>query len=130
MSKQMSDRFEYPDLGVVVQRGPMGQPSVVTLDWVVCDDRGQDHDCKLTLFCELILDEDEVCRELVVHSIDGDLRASDDFRQYASELGSDEVTGEYQEDDRMFDVADALGRALLLDDYKDKLPTLFVRVLP
>jgi len=26
----MSDRFEYPDLGVVVQRGPMGQPSVVT----------------------------------------------------------------------------------------------------
>lgn len=125
-----ANRFEYRDLALTVERGKVGEPSTVTLDWVTVDQDGQEHDCKLTLFCELILDEDEVCRELVVHSIDGDLRASDDFRQYASELGSDEVTGEYQEDDRMFDVADALGRALLLDDYKDKLPTLFVRVLP
>lgn len=125
-----ANRFEYRDLALTVERGKVGQPSIVTLDWVTVDQDGQEHDRKLVLGCELILDEDEVCRELVVHSIDGDLRASDDFRQYASELGSDEVTGEYQEDDRMFDVADALGRALLLDDYKDKLPTLFVRVLP
>lgn len=124
------NHFEYPDLALTVNRGKVGDPSIVTLDWVTVDQDGQEHDRKLVLGCELILDEDEVCRELVVHSIDGDLRASDDFRQYASELGSDEVTGEYQEDDRMFDVADALGRALLLDDYKDKLPTLFVRVLP
>lgn len=127
----MSDRFEYPDLGVTVRRGPMGQPSVVTLDWVTVDDEDDEHDSKLELECSLLLDDVEVCRELTISKVSGPAAA--DFREHAKLEGwkdTDEVeenTG--YEADRMHEVADALGRALLLADYKDKLPTLLVRVL-
>jgi len=38
------DHFEYPDLALTVDRGIVGQPSTVTLDWITADEEGQDHD--------------------------------------------------------------------------------------
>ena len=38
------DHFEYPDLALIVDRGAIGKPSTVTLDWITADEEGQDHD--------------------------------------------------------------------------------------
>lgn len=130
------DRFKCPGLGVVVQRGPLGQPygHTVTLDWVMADEDGdEDGDVvssQLTLECALLIDDVEHCRELTVSKISGP--AAEDFAEYAKvwEVASEvDAKGQYEEE-RMHDAADALGRALMLDDYKERFPTLFVRVLP
>jgi len=128
------DRFEYPGLGVIVQRGPMGQPygHSVTIDWVMVDASGNEHNSKLALECSLLLDDVENCRELTITKVSGP--AAKDFAEYAKVMGwevASEVDAKGQhEEERMHDAADALGRALMLDDYKDKFPALFVRVLP
>jgi hypothetical protein len=127
------DRFEYPDLGVVVQRGAMGQPSTVTLEWVTVDDEGDEHDSKLELECSLLLDDVEVCRVLTISKVSGP--AADDFSEYAKVLGWKGAAFEvdkkgWYEEERLHDAADALGRALLLNDAKDRFPILFVKVLP
>lgn len=126
------DSFEYPGLGVIVQRGPMGQPygHSATLDWVIVEDAGE-HDSTLTLECALLIDDVEHCRELTVSKISGP--AAEDFAEYAKVMGWEvasevDAKGQYEEE-RMHDAADALGRALMLD-YKERFPTLFVRVLP
>ncbi len=132
------DSFEYPGLGVIVQRGPMGQPygHSVTLDWVMADEDGdEDGDVvssQLTLECALLIDDVEHCRELTVSKISGP--AAEDFAEYAKVMGWEvasevDAKGQYEEE-RMHDAADALGRALMLDGYKERFPTLFVRVLP
>lgn len=121
MSKQMSvDRFEYPDLALTVERGKVGEPSTVTLDWVTVDDEGQEHDRKLVLGCELLIDKVERCRELTIVSVSGDADAVKDFNAY---LPSDI---EYQ-GQRIVDVADGLGRAILHDSIKEELPELVVK---
>jgi len=127
------DRFEYPDLGVVVQRGAMGQPSTVTLEWVTVDDEGDEHDSTLTLECELLLDDVENVRELTISKISG--AEADEFNEYAkcdgwvAAVGQEIPDDGWYEEERMHDAAEALGRALLLNDAKDRFPALFVKVL-
>jgi len=115
-----ADHFEYHDLALVVDRGIVGQPSTVTLDWVVVDDDGQEHDRKLILACELIINRDENCRELSICSVAGDAKAVEDFDSYL-----------YPDPDyfaeRIADVADGLGRAILHGSIKDEYPELVVR---
>lgn len=125
------DHFEYRDLALTVDRGAMGQPSIITLDWVVVDDEGQDHDLKLTLGCELLIDEAESVRELSIVSICGQKRAVADFREFVGGRSGFEVldTCEYNHD-RLLQAAEGLGRALLLQDARDRYPTLFLKVLP
>ena len=114
------DHFDYPELGLSIDRGKVGDPSIVTLDWVVVDGEGQDHDRKLVLCCELLIDKVERCRELTIVSVSGDADAVKDFNAY---LPSDI---EYQ-GQRIVDVADGLGRAILHDSIKDEMPELVVK---
>lgn len=53
------NHFEYPDLALTVNRGKVGDPSIVTLDWVTVDEDGQEHDRKLVVACELLIDKVE-----------------------------------------------------------------------
>lgn len=109
------DHFEYPDLALTVDRGIVGQPSTVTLDWVVVDADGQDHDRKLVVVCELLIDTVENVRELTIVSVSGDADAVADFNAYLSK------DIEYQAE-RMSDIADGMGRAILHASIKDEYP--------
>lgn len=122
MSKQMSvDRFEYPDIAMTVERNKVGQPSTVTLDWVTVDDEGQEHDRKLVLGCELLIDRVEQCRELSIVSVSGDADAVADFNAQTT------LSNDGYERDRMEDVADGMGRAILHGSIKEELPELVVK---
>ena len=128
-----ANRFEYRDLALTVERGKVGQPSTVTLNWVTVDQDGQEHDRKLVLGCELLIDKVEQCRELTIVSVNGDADAVEDFNAYLTLIiyvGQEIPDDGWYEEERMHDVADALGRALLLNDAKNRFPTLFVKVLP
>ena len=124
-----ADHFEYPDLALTVDRGAMGQPSTVTLDWVVTVGDNQDHDCKLTLQCGLLIDDVEVCRELTIMSVSGDELAVADARRYFDRRHGQEVDTDCYEDERMFDVADGLSKALMLQDATAGIDMLVVKVL-
>ena len=115
-----ADHFEYPDLALVVDRAIVGHPSTVTLDWVTVDDDGQEHDRKLVVVCELLIDKIENVRELTIVSVSGDANAVADFNAYLS------TDLEYQAE-RMSDIADGLGRAILHTSIKDEYPELVVR---
>lgn len=126
------DHFDYPELGVSIDRGKVGDPSIVTLDWMVVDDDGDERLRKLTLGCELLIDTAEGVRELSVVSVGGDSDAVADFRRYAKDdaLGLEIPDDGDVDNERMHDVAVGLGRALLLTDAKDRFPALFLRVQP
>ena len=114
------NHFEYPDLALTVNRGKVGDPSIVTLDWVTVDQDGQEHDRKLVLGCEFLLDKIEHCRELTIVSVSGDADAVADFNAYLTQ------DIEYQAE-RISDVADGMGRAILHASIKDEYPELVVR---
>ena len=114
------DHFDYPELGLSVDRGKVGDQSIVTLDWVTVDDDGQEHDRKLVVACELLIDKTENVRELTIVSVSGDADAVADFNAYLS------TDVEYQAE-RMSDIADGLGRAILHASIKDEYPELVVR---
>ena len=114
------DHFEYPDLALTVDRGAMGQPSTVTLDWVTVDDDGQNHDRQLVVGCELLIDKTENCRELTIVSVCGDADAVADFNAYPPS-DSDYLA------DRLQDIADGLGRAILHSSIKHEYPELVVQ---
>ncbi len=123
-----ADRFEYRDLALSVERGKVGQPSTVTLDWVTVDDEGQEHDRKLVLGCELLIDRVEQCRELSIVSVSGDADAVADFNATVKFNDSEPLRNDTSyEDKRMFDVADGMGRAILHDSIKEELPELVVK---
>ena len=131
------NHFEYPDLALTVDRGKVGDPSVVTLNWMVVDDDGDERLRKLVLGCELLIDDIEGVRELSIVSVGGDSDAVADFRRYVMILNMrpDALGLEIKDDgdvdnDRMHDVAISLGRAMLLSDAKDRFPPLFLRVQP
>ena len=124
------DHFEYRDLALTVDRGAIGQPSTVTLDWFVVDDDGQEHDRKLVLGCELLIDTVESVRELSVVSISGDSDAVADFRRYVMLYEGHILNDGDYDNERMLEVAEGLGRALLLQDAKERCPTLFFKVIP
>ena len=67
----IADHFEYRDLALTVDRGKVGDPSIVTLDWVTVDEDGQEHDRKLVVACELLIDKVENVRELTIVSVSG-----------------------------------------------------------
>ncbi len=115
-----ADSFEYPELGLTIERGKVGEPSTVTLDWVTVDQDGQEHDRKLVLGCELLIDKVEQCRELTIVSVSGDADAAADFNAYLT------PDIEYQ-GERMADVADGMGRAILHDSIKHEYPELVVK---
>ena len=114
------NHFEYPDLALTVDRGKVGDPSIVTLDWVTVDEDGQEHDRKLVVACELLIDKVEHCRELAIVSVSGDADAVADFNAYLTQ------DIEYQAE-RISDVADGMGRAILHASIKDEYPELVVR---
>ena len=116
-----ADRFEYPDLALTVERGKVGEPSTVTIDWVTVDDEGQEHDRKLVLGCELLIDRVEQCRELSIVSVSGDADAVADFNTQTT------LSNDGYERDRMEEVADGLGRAILHNSIKDEYPELEVK---
>lgn len=123
-----ADRFEYRDLALSVERGKVGQPSTVTLDWVTVDDEGQEHDRKLVLGCELLIDRVEQCRELSIVSVSGDADAVADFNATVKFNDSEPLRNDTSyEDKRMFDVADGMGRAILHGSIKEELPELVVK---
>ena len=131
------NHFEYQDLALTVDRGKVGDPSVVTLNWMVVDDDGDERLRKLVLGCELLIDDIEGVRELSIVSVGGDSDAVADFRRYVMILNMrpDALGLEIKDDgdvdnDRMHDVAISLGRAMLLSDAKDRFPPLFLRVQP
>jgi hypothetical protein len=126
----IADHFEYSDLALTIDRGAMGQPSTVTLDWLVVDDNGDEQLRKLTLACELLIDTADGVRELSVVSVYGDSDAVADFRRYIMIYEGHILDDGDYDNERMFDIAEGLGRALLLKDAKDRYPTLFVKVLP
>lgn len=115
-----TDHFEYPDLALTVDRGKVGDPSIVTLDWVTVDDDGQDHDRKLILGCELLIDKVEQCRKLAIVSVSGDDDAVADFKAQTT------LSNDGYERDRMEDVADGLGRAILHSSIRHEYPELVV----
>ena len=115
------DHFDYPELGLSVDRGKVGDPSIVTLDWVTVDDEGQDHDRKLVLGCELLIDKIEHCRELAIVSVSGDADAVADFNAQTT------LSNDGYERDRMEDVADGLAAAILHSSIKHEYPELAVR---
>ncbi len=144
-----ADRFEYRDLALTVDRGKVGQPSTVTLDWVTVDQDGQEHDRKLVLGCELLIDKVERCRELTIVSVSGDADAVAEFNAY---LPSDRHNGQFAavfdfveeklasehqlaimlldidyQYERMADVADGMGRAILHGSIKDEYPALEIK---
>lgn len=114
------NHFEYPDLALTVNRGKVGDPSVVTLNWVTVDEDGQEHDRKLVLGCKLLIDNVENYRELTIISVSGDADAVADFNAYLTQ------DIEYQAE-RISDVADGMGRAILHASIKDEYPELVVR---
>ena len=114
------NHFEYPDLALTVNRGKVGDPSIVTLDWVTVDEDGQEHDRKLVVACELLIDKVENYRELTIISVSGDADAVADFNAYLTQ------DIEYQAE-RISDVADGMGRAILHASIKDEYPELVVR---
>mgnify|MGYP001364670454 FL=1 len=114
------NHFEYPDLALTVNRGKVGDPSIVTLDWVTVDEDGQEHDRKLVVACELLIDKVENYRELTIISVSGDADAVADFNAYLT------PDVEYQAE-RMSDIADGMGRAILHASIKDEYPELVVR---
>ena len=114
------NHFEYPDLALTVDRGIVGQPSTVTLDWVVVDVDGQEYERKLVLECEMLIDKNEGCRELTIVSVGGDADAVADFNAYL-------ITDFEYQAERMSDIADGLGRAILHASIKDEYPELVVR---
>lgn len=116
----MVNHFDYPDLALTVDRGKVGDPSIVTLDWVTVDEDGQEHDQKLILSCELLVDKVEIYRELTIVSVSGDADAVADFNAYLTQ------DIEYQAE-RISDVADGMGRAILHASIKDEYPELVVR---
>lgn len=116
-----ADRFEYRDLALTVERNKVGSPSTVTLDWVTVDDKGQEHDRKLVLGCELLIDRVEQCRELSIVSVSGDADAVADFNAQTT------LSNDGYERDRMEDVAEGLGRAILHNSIKEELPELVVK---
>ena len=123
-----ADRFEYRDLALSVERGKVGQPSTVTLDWVTVDDEGQEHDRKLVLGCELLIDRVEQCRELSIVSVSGDADAVADFNATVKFNDSEPLRNDTSyEDKRLFDVADGMGRAILHGSIKEELPELVVK---
>mgnify|MGYP003559969768 FL=1 len=113
------NHFEYPDLALTVDRGKVGDPSIVTLDWVTVDEDGQEHDRKLVVACELLIDKVENVRELTIVSVSGDDDAVADFNAYLTQ------DIEYQAE-RISDVADGMGRAILHASIKDEYPELVV----
>ena len=113
------NHFEYPDLALTVNRGKVGDPSIVTLDWVTVDEDGQEHDRKLVVACELLIDKVENYRELTIISVSGDADAVADFNAYLT------PDVEYQAE-RMSDIADGMGRAILHASIKDEYPELVV----
>ena len=113
------NHFEYQDLALTVDRGKVGDPSIVTLDWVTVDEDGQEHDRKLVVACELLIDKVENYRELTIVSVSGDDDAVADFNAYLT------PDIEYQTD-RMSDIADGLGRAILHSSIKHEYPELVV----
>jgi hypothetical protein len=108
----------------------MGQPSTVTLDWVVTVGDNQDHDCKLTLQCSLLIDDVEVCSELTIMAVSGDDLAVADACKYFDRRNGQEMVNDCYEDERMVDVADGLSRALMLQDATAGIDMLVVKVLP
>ena len=114
------NHFEYQDLALTVDRGKVGDPSNVTLDWVTVDEDGQEHDRKLVVVCELLIDKVENVRELTIVSVSGDDDAVADFNAYLTQ------DIEYQAE-RISDVADGMGRAILHASIKDEYPELVVR---
>ena len=129
-----SDTFNFPTLGLTIERGNMGCPSKVTLDWIVCGDE-EDTTYDLTLTCDILINHEDACRELVISAIGGADEAVSDFMCYVRGAQLHELTElppyydslDYEED-RLHDVATGLGMALLLDDYTVKYPDLFVVV--
>lgn len=125
------DTFNFPTLGLTIERGNMGCPSKVTLDWVCCDEENTTHD--LTLTCDLVINHEDAQRELRISAIDGADEAVSDFMCYVRGAQLHVLTelprysGDYEED-RLHDVATGLGKALLLGDYAVKYPDLFVVV--
>ncbi len=113
------NHFDYPELGLSIDRGKVGDPSIVTLDWVTVDGEGQEHDRKLILSCELLIDKVENVRELTIVSVSGDDDAVADFNAYLT------PDIEYQAE-RISDVADGMGRAILHASIKDEYPELVV----
>ena len=121
------DSFAYPDLGLTVERGKVGQPSTVTLDWVTVDGEEQEHDRKLVLGCELLIDKVEQCRELTIMSVSGDAEAVTDFNASVEFIADSVSFRSDYEQDRIVDVADGLGRAILHNSIKDEYPELVVK---
>ncbi len=113
------NHFEYPDLALTVNRGKVGDPSIVTLDWVTVDEDGQEHDRKLVVACELLIDKVDNYRELTIVSVSGDADAVEDFNAYLT------IDIEYQAE-RISDVADGMGRAILHASIKNEYPELVV----
>ena len=114
------NHFEYPDIALAVDRGKVGDPSIVTLDWVTVDEDGQEHDRKLVVRCELLIDKVENYRELTIVSVSGDDDAVADFNAQTT------LSNDSYERDRMEDVADGLGRAILHGSIKHEYPELVV----
>ena len=122
------DHIDYPGLALSVDRGKVGDPSIVTLDWVTVDVDGQEYDRKLVLGCELIINKDENCRELTIVSVSGDADAVTDFDANVVFQANGSVTiNNGCDEDRIFDVADGLGRAILHGSIKDEYPELVIR---
>lgn len=92
--------------------------------------RQSDHDCKLTLQCGLLIDDVEVCRELTIVSVSGDALAVEDARKYFDRRNGQNIANDSYEDERMFDVAEGLSKALMLQDATAGIDTLVVKVLP
>ena len=88
---------------------------------------GQEHDRKLVLGCELLIDRVEQCRELSIVSVSGDADAVADFNATVKFNDSEPLRNDTSyEDKRMFDVADGMGRAILHASIKDEYPELVV----
>ena len=126
------NHFEYPDLALTIDRGIVGQPSTVTLDWVANMADGRDVECNLVLDCTLKLNASSNCRELTVISVRGDDEAVTEFglwsTRHRSMVEIDE-TKTWLEDERMDDTAIALGRTMLMPDMHNQYPRLMVKVV-
>ena len=126
------NHFEYPDLALTIDRGIVGQPSTVTLDWVANMADGRDVECKLVLDCTLELNASSNCRELTVISVRGDDEAVTEFVLWATRHRSMveiDATKTWLEDERMEDTALAIGRIMLMPDIHNQYPRLMVKVV-
>jgi len=127
------DHFDYPELGLSIDRGKVGCPSTVTLDWVADMADGSQLECKLVLDCTLALNlADDGCRELTITSIGGDDAAVTEFGLWATRhrsMTQIDDTKTWLEDERMEDTALALGRSMLLPDLHNQHPRLLVKVV-